>query len=279
MKWLLLVVLLLPLPCLAGELSLIPASIKAGEVALLRWSGEPPTSGVAHFRGQLIHLAPATGGAMALLGADLDLSPGAYPVEIDLVDPQGRRSQHRFELQVLATTHPEERLTLPEKMVSPKEPEVLKRIAREQARLKALFAGQSPPRALAGFLLPVADPLGSPFGLRRILNGKPRSPHAGVDFRSPRGTAVKAPAAGGVVFAGELYYTGNTVILDHGGGLFSLYAHLEDILCKEGQDLAAGGVLGRVGSTGRSTGPHLHWGVKLRSERIDPLALQRLLGG
>jgi murein DD-endopeptidase MepM/ murein hydrolase activator NlpD len=119
----------------------------------------------------------------------------------------------------------------------------------------------------------------SPFGLRRILNGQPKSPHAGVDFRSPAGTAVRAAARGRVAFAGELYYTGRTVILDHGEGLFSLYAHLQTLACSPEAVLEAGTVLGTVGSTGRSTGPHLHWGVKLRGDRLDPLALTELLSG
>ncbi|BCR05754.1 hypothetical protein DESUT3_28230 [Desulfuromonas versatilis] len=279
MKSLLLTVLfLLPLACLAGELRLTPSAVEAGGVALLRWEGATPSSATVRFRGQIIDLAPTPEGAMALLGTDLELPPGTYPLEVALLDRQGATSNWRLDLVVRSASHPEERLTLPEEMVSPQDPKVLKRIARERAQLQKLFATQSSPRALSRFALPVNDPLGSPFGLRRILNGKPRSPHAGVDFRSPRGTAVQAPAPGSVAFSGELYYTGKTVILDHGGGLFSLYAHLDEIRCREGDPLEAGQVLGLVGSTGRSTGPHLHWGAKLRSERIDPLALHRLLG-
>jgi murein DD-endopeptidase MepM/ murein hydrolase activator NlpD len=164
-------------------------------------------------------------------------------------------------------------------MVSPQKPEVLRRIERERRLLAELFSRQGTPPLWERFVLPVEDPVGSPFGLRRVLNGQPRSPHAGVDFRSPRGRAVRASARGLAVFAGELYFTGRTVILDHGGGLFSLYAHLDSIGCREGELLDAGAVLGAVGSTGRSTGPHLHWGVKLQGDRVDPLALVGLLGG
>jgi len=116
----------------------------------------------------------------------------------------------------------------------------------------------------------------SPFGLRRILNGKPRSPHSGVDFRSSRGTPIRSAAAGVAVFAGDLYYTGKTVVLDHGDGLYTLYAHLESIDCRTGERLKDGDIVGKVGSSGRSTGPHLHWGCKLRGDRIDPLALVNL---
>jgi murein DD-endopeptidase MepM/ murein hydrolase activator NlpD len=115
--------------------------------------------------------------------------------------------------------------------------------------------------------------------LRRVLNGQPRSPHAGIDFRSPRGTPVKASAPGVVAWVGDLYFTGLTVVVDHGGGLYTLYCHLDRIDCSAGQILTSHEILGRVGSTGRSTGAHLHWGVKLRGDRVDPLALTSLLNG
>ncbi|MDX1581455.1 MAG: M23 family metallopeptidase [Alphaproteobacteria bacterium] len=150
---------------------------------------------------------------------------------------------------------------------------------RERERLDELFSGAGGAPLWQGFIRPVDDPLGSPFGLRRILNGKPRSPHSGVDFRSPRGTGIKAPARGRVVLVDDLFFTGRTVVLDHGAGLYSYYAHLEEPRCRTGETLAAGTVLGTVGSSGRATGPHLHWGVKLRGKRVDPLAVIALLGG
>ncbi len=139
--------------------------------------------------------------------------------------------------------------------------------------LSSLFADSASPPLWGGFRRPVDDPFGSTFGLRRILNGQPRAPHAGIDFRSPRGTPVRASGRGRVAFVGDLYFTGRTVILDHGAGLFSLYAHLERSRCRTGELLEGGAILGEVGSSGRSTGPHLHWGFKLRGDRIDPLAL------
>ncbi|MBE0597402.1 MAG: M23 family metallopeptidase, partial [Desulfuromonadales bacterium] len=179
--------------------------------------------------------------------------------------------------EVRAPRRPEERLSLPPAMVTPTDPQLQRRFAREQKLLRELYARDSDPPAWDSFVLPVADLLGSPFGLRRILNGEPKSPHAGVDFRSPRGTEVAAAGHGRAVFVGDLYYSGLTVILDHGAGLFSIYAHLEEILCREQQPVERGAIVGRVGSTGRSTGPHLHWGVRLRGDRIDPLGIIRAL--
>jgi murein DD-endopeptidase MepM/ murein hydrolase activator NlpD len=105
------------------------------------------------------------------------------------------------------------------------------------------------------------------------LNGEPKSPHSGTDFRSPLGRVVRAPAHSRVAFVGDLYYTGRTVILDHGSSVYSLYAHLLKPLCEAGQQIKAGQPIGKVGSTGRSTGAHLHWTIKIRGAKVDPLEL------
>lgn len=279
MRWLLLLCLLLPAPALGGELSLEPAVVDNGGVTLLRWQGETPSVAVARCNGRLYHLRPTPTGFAALVGTDVELAPGSYPVEAVVVDRRGEAEFFRLRLEVRQAARPQERLTLPPAKVTPGDPAVLRRIEAEQAMLAELFARHDSPPLWEGFTLPVADPVGSLFGLRRILNGQPKAPHAGVDFRSAAGSPVQAAARGRVAFAGDLFYTGQTVILDHGEGLFSLYAHLHSIDCGPGEQIEAGAILGRVGSTGRSTGPHLHWGVKLRGDRVDPLALTGLLGG
>jgi murein DD-endopeptidase MepM/ murein hydrolase activator NlpD len=111
------------------------------------------------------------------------------------------------------------------------------------------------------------------FGVLSIYNGETRSRHSGADFLSPAGTPIAAPAAGRVLLAQDLYFTGNTVIVDHGLGLFSLFAHLSAIEVADGAAVAAGDLVGKVGSTGRVTGPHLHWTVRLGGARVDPLSL------
>lgn len=276
-RLLFLLLLLSPVPA-SAEWSLSPPAIDNGGVSLLRWRGEWPGAATVRFNGREFPLLPAADGGLALLGADLETASGRYPVTVAANGPAGPRDLATLTLEIRAPRRPEERLTLPPAMVEPKDAAVLRRIEREARRLANLFAREEEPPLWRHFTRPVDDPLGSPFGLRRILNGKPRSPHAGVDFRSPRGTPVRAPAGGRVVLADDLYYTGRTVVLDHGAGLFSLYAHLEEILCAEGERLAPATILGRVGSTGRSTGPHLHWGVKLRGDRLDPLAIVSIFG-
>lgn len=258
----------------AEPLRVEPAAVAPGETALLSWAGAANGAGTVEFNGRSFPLLPHARGSVALLGTDLETPPGDYPVRV-------RRSGTTAEghLRVVEVVRKEERIRLPKAMVSPDDPAILQRIKREQVLLRKIYAGMTPGVLPDKFLRPVADPLGSPFGLRRILNGEPRAPHAGVDFRSPRGTPVRASAAGTVVYSGALYFSGLTVIIDHGEGLFTLYGHLGEVNCAVGRRLAAREILGRVGSSGRATGAHLHWGAKLRGDRIDPLALAALING
>ncbi|MFP8966779.1 peptidoglycan DD-metalloendopeptidase family protein [Pokkaliibacter sp. CJK22405] len=149
--------------------------------------------------------------------------------------------------------------------------EDLKRINREMAEQNSAYAVFSPdqPSNLL-FDLPVDGPLSSPFGLRRFFNGKERNPHSGLDFAVGAGTPVKTPAAGKVLLTGNLFFNGNTVFIDHGQGLISMVCHLSEIDVKKGQVLPRGAVVGKVGQTGRATGPHLHWNVSLNGNRVDP---------
>jgi murein DD-endopeptidase MepM/ murein hydrolase activator NlpD len=125
----------------------------------------------------------------------------------------------------------------------------------------------------------VPQPANSAFGTRSVFNGEPRSPHAGTDFLSPAGTRIKAPNAGRVMIARELFFSGNTVVIDHGLGLFSLLAHLSRIDVHEGDLVERGALVGLVGATGRVTGPHLHWAVRAGDARVSALSLLALAGG
>ena len=120
---------------------------------------------------------------------------------------------------------------------------------------------------------PVGGDPTSIFGTRRVFNGQPRSPHPGLDLRASEGTPVRSSGAGRVAIAQDLYYSGNTVIVDHGGGLYTLYAHLSSIDVAEDQEIGPGQIVGESGATGRVTGPHLHWGAKIGNRPFDPRAL------
>ena len=153
------------------------------------------------------------------------------------------------------------------------------RIDREAALLADVWKAPAAERLwTAPFVRPVPQEANSAFGTRSIFNGKPRNAHGGADFLSPGGTPIHAPNAGRIAVARNLYFSGNTVIIDHGLGLFSMLAHMSAIDVHEGDRVTAGQILGRVGATGRVTGPHLHWAVRASGARVDPLSLLALLG-
>ncbi|NNN26392.1 MULTISPECIES: M23 family metallopeptidase [Pseudomonas] len=170
-----------------------------------------------------------------------------------------------------AKHYKEQRITLKNtRQVNPL-PEDLKRINRELAEQTAAYRSFSPGTP-SNLVLdkPVDGPLSSPFGLRRFFNGEERNPHSGLDFAVPAGTPIKTPAAGKVILIGNYFFNGNTVFVDHGQGFISMFCHMSKIDVKLGDQLPRGGVVGRVGATGRATGPHMHWNVSLNDARVDP---------
>ena len=145
------------------------------------------------------------------------------------------------------------------------------RIAKEQLVLASAWQARPEGRESSlSFQQPTPGALTASFGMRRIFNGVPKSPHSGLDIRAPQGQAVRAPAAGVVVLTGDFFFSGNAVFIAHGEGVVSLLCHLSKISVKEGQILRAGDPIGEVGSTGRATGPHLHWSLSLNNVRVDP---------
>jgi murein DD-endopeptidase MepM/ murein hydrolase activator NlpD len=212
--------------------------------------------------------APA-GPSRALLGVDLERTPGPAHLEV-IRDGVACRAA----VEVVAGDFPERELRVGQRYVELSARDRA-RANREAARLRAVYAKVSDRIWRGPFRLPVAVDPSPNFGQRRILNGQPRSQHAGVDFGARRGTPVHAPARGKVVLAEPLFFSGRTVVLDHGLGLFSLYGHLHTSAVRVGQVVEPGARLGSVGATGRATGPHLHWAVRLNGARVDPLALVR----
>ena len=163
---------------------------------------------------------------------------------------------------------------LPTNMVTPPEA-VITRIKKDIKNVKAARAVISDFDDVLknGFVWPVWGRISGIYGSQRILNGKPRQPHYGIDIAAPSGVAVRAAGAGRVTMAMDLYFTGGTVIIDHGFGLNSTYSHLKDMYVRPGDRVTRGGVIGSVGSTGRSTGPHLDWRINWRNKRLDPLLI------
>jgi len=198
----------------------------------------------------------------------IDLLQPAGPLE--LVRWRASRREARL-IDVAAYPYPVQSIMLPDdRMVHLSEAD-LQRVLAEQERLARLWQLESPRR----FELPLRAPLeplprGGRFGSKRIINGEPRNPHSGTDYTAPAGAPVRSAGRGSVVLTDEHFFGGNSVFVDHGDGLISMYLHLSRIEVDVGQQIERGQVVGLVGATGRATGPHLHFGVRWHGARIDP---------
>jgi murein DD-endopeptidase MepM/ murein hydrolase activator NlpD len=205
----------------------------------------------------------------AVVGLPLTLAPGRHAV--DVTTPDGPR---RFPFEVRAKEYPAQRLTIKDKRYVEPSAAELKRIEREQVIIARAFATwsevEAPPLR---FRAPAEGRLTSGFGLRRFFNGQARAPHSGLDIAAPQGTPIQAPSAGVVIDTGDYFFNGNTVFVDHGQGLVSMYNHLHTIAVQPGARVAPGDRLGTIGATGRVTGAHLHWTVSLNNARVDPALL------
>jgi len=255
-------------------------AVAPGEMMLLTITAPGPILAVdATAFGHPIRTFPGaqSGAWHALAGIDLDTAPGKYDIVIVARLDAGRQSVVH-QIAVSAKGFGVRRLTVDPKFVTPPA-SAIGRIEREQKRLAEALAVVSPERWWSGrFVVPVDGAPASNFGQRSIFNGQPRGSHRGTDFSSPPGTPVRAPGRGRVVIAEDLYYSGNTVLVDHGLGLFSLLAHLARIDVRVGDLVESGSSVGAVGATGRVTGPHLHWTLRLGGAVVDPLSLLALKG-
>lgn len=210
----------------------------------------------------------------AVAGIDLAVPPGRHEIVVRTAD--GR--QAAYPVVVKPRTFATRSLKVDPAFVTPP-PEAAERIARETAELEAVWrATPAEPLWSGAFARPVPHAANSAFGTHSVFNGEPRSQHGGADFRSPAGTPIKAPNAGRVALASDRYFSGNTVVIDHGAGLFSLFAHLAGIEVNVGDLVERGAPIGTVGATGRVTGPHLHWSVRASGARVDPLSVLAVIG-
>ncbi|WP_421148502.1 peptidoglycan DD-metalloendopeptidase family protein [Aeromonas dhakensis] len=200
---------------------------------------------------------------IAIVGIPLKSQPGPHQLQVSDGRPLGFTvgSKHYRE-QHIKLKNGRQVNPLAEDMAR------INRELAEQTRAYQTFSPAQPSNLL--FDKPVEGPLSSPFGLRRFFNGEERNPHSGLDFAVGAGTPIKAPAAGKVILIGNYFFNGNTVFVDHGQGLISMFCHMSKVDVKLGQSLPRGGIVGRVGATGRATGPHMHWNVSLNDARVDP---------
>ena len=267
---------LAPSASVAPSLELRARSFRPGELVVVSITGSPDTTRVAlQAFGRPVPVHQVAAGAWrAVAGIDLDVKPAEYEVKATL--DRGTASKR---VVVVSRAFPVRRLTVNPDFVNPP-PEVAARIAAESRFIEQVYAAAATePLWQAAFVRPVPHQANSRFGTRSVFNGESRSPHGGTDFLSPAGTPVHAPNAGRVVAARDLYFSGETVMIDHGAGVFSQLAHLSRIDVREGETVQPGQVVGQVGATGRVTGPHLHWAVRVSGARVDALSLLALLGG
>lgn len=214
-----------------------------------------------------------------LVGISLDAKPGDYELTVQATGPGDTTATGVHTLSIEGKQFRTRRIQVAESFANPPADEA-ERIQRDARLLARTFAGFRPERLWDGpFTAPVPGDSTSSFGRLTILNGRPGSRHMGADFHAAEGTPVRAPNAGEVVVAENLYFAGNTVIVDHGYGLYSLFGHLSRIAVTPGTTLRRGDLIGEAGATGRVTGPHLHWAVRLGSVTIDPLSLMVAVDG
>jgi murein DD-endopeptidase MepM/ murein hydrolase activator NlpD len=210
----------------------------------------------------------------ALVGVDLEQPAGDFRFTVTAKSADGAAVSCDAGVLVRVGKFPTERLKVAPNFVEPN-PEQAAKAAEDQKKLRALYATVTPEKLWIGaFRIPLDGvKTGGNFGKRRVLNGKSNSPHSGVDLPSPTGTPVHAAQSGRIVLAEELYFAGNTVLIDHGLGVYTLYGHFSEIDAKVGDKVKVGDVIGKVGATGRVTGPHLHWGLEVDHARVNAMEI------
>lgn len=247
----------------AGAAELPESEPVPGGVALVELGPADSPRPAARYDGRRVMVLENGGRWHAVVGIPLRADTGTHHVTI------GDSEKRPFEVGDKA--YEEQHIELDnDEMVSPGE-EALKRIrkeSREIGRAFRLFSDTD--YANTRFSLPAEGPQTSAFGLKRFFNGEPRNPHSGIDLGAPQGAPVTAPAAGVVIETGDYYFNGKTVFVDHGQGLVTMFCHLSEIEVRPGKPVARGERIGRIGSTGRVTGPHLHWTVRLNNVNVNP---------
>lgn len=252
-----------------GTLEVPNPRVVAGGLATIAL-GPGPKPPAVRFRGVPVLVVGSPAGWTAVVGIGLSEKPGPAEIDVTPAAGDGRTVARRLAFVVEPVSYAEQHLKVaPGKVDLSKED--LARFQREKARQDEVLATftPAPPESLA-LVQPVPGRRSSSFGLRRFFNGQPRNPHGGMDIAAPVGTPVVAAGAANVVDTGDYFFNGNTIWLDHGSGLLTLYCHLARIDVKPGQRVAAGEPIGAVGATGRVTGPHLHFSVVLNRALIDP---------
>ena len=243
------------------EQALVP-----GGIALLQLPNYQQDTKV-YFNNKRVAVFPHEDSWMAMAGIGLSTKPGVYEFSVRHTDGLELKTS----VTVAYKKYDEQRLTIKNKRkVNPNKADNKRIVAESKRKKKAKrqFSQNSPH---ADFIWPINGRISSIFGLRRFFNDQERRPHSGLDIAAVEGTPIKATASGTVIDAGDFFFSGNMIYLDHGQGIISLYAHLSEIMVKPGDVVNQGDIIGKVGQTGRVTGPHLHFAVYTNQTLIDPI--------
>jgi murein DD-endopeptidase MepM/ murein hydrolase activator NlpD len=249
-----------------GKLALPRQSLVPGGVFMAKLPGSADQRPAVSFEGAPAMVVREGDHWRAIVGIPLSTEPGKAAVLVKSADG----TEQRIEFEVKTKKYAEQRLKVEPRVVD-LAPTDLARTERERPLIQdalATFSDAVP--STMRFQPPVPGRRSSSYGLRRVFNDQPRNPHTGMDIAAPTGTPIKSPADGRVVQTGDFFFNGNTVLVDHGQGLVTMYCHLSAIDVKPGDVVKTGDILGKVGATGRVTGPHLHWGVTLNRTMVDP---------
>lgn len=283
------------------ELAKLPSSLKAelssqtvstGTIALLtvelpaEYQGKPVTGIFEGMELPFFPISQKPGSEVAgtsarfatVLSIPYDHAPGNGSIQLRLGDGPQQSDAGTVEFKVVQGEYPSEVLKVDGRRVHPKKKSDLARIAKEQIEIGRVYKAVTLSKYWEGpFIKPIESEITSAFGTRRVYNGELKSFHGGVDLRAPMKTPIYSAAAGKVVMAKNLFYTGNTVMLDHGYGIITLYAHMSRLKVKKGEDVKAHQLLGLSGKTGRVNGPHLHWQAIVHKVKVNPFGLIEVL--
>ena len=255
----------------------VPKSVAIGEPFLVSAGGEGVNRVIVRWMGKTLELVPGTNGqpqgaCAALLPVSLKETKKRLPLAVS-VFRNGKEEKKNYSITIVQKEYPVQRLNVAPKYVTPPASEK-ERIKRDRQQINDAISVVSPVRHWQyRFDRPVPGEITSEFGLRREFNGQKRNPHMGLDLDGEKGDPIVAAESGTVVLVGDFYYGGNTVIIDHGLGVFTLYLHLNDFAVSKGQKVSRGATIGFVGSTGRVTGPHLHLSVNVLGQSVNPSAV------
>ena len=240
-----------------------------GGIAVVPLGVNSATPPKVTYQNNRVMVAPDTNGNnqwLAVVGIPLEAKTGKHELSVES-NPKQQTVSFTVKKKKYKTQH----LTIKNKRkVNPNKKD-LERIGKEkEVIVSSLATWRDTSEVNTKFVIPVKGRLSSPFGLRRFFNKQPRKPHSGIDIAAPEGTPIVSPADGVVVNTGEYFFNGNSIFIDHGQGLVTMYCHMSKIDVKPGQRVAQGEKIGAIGKTGRVTGPHLHWAVSLNDARVDP---------